>query len=292
VQDQEFEAFRELDYPLELLEPLSFILASLLNRLCASLQARGKAAGRLHLQLKLEVTFVSEHDQHLDASPLFERTLSLPVPLSDTAALLKLLRLDLEAHPPQAPILAVRLRAEPAAPRVTQNDLFQPAAPEPARLEVSLARIAKLVGVKNVGSPELLDTHRPDAFANRPFRIAARKIRVRNFMQNSMMSESADYSKRLACRIFRPPLRTEVQCSSVGRPERLRVQGVCRNVVACAGPWLTSGDWWTLDPWQREEWDVELALHRKQYPASSPHTLYRVYRELRTDLWYVDASYD
>jgi hypothetical protein len=113
-------------------------------------------------------------------------------------------------------------------------------------------------------------------------------------------------SALLACRIFRPPLRTDVECSA-GRPATVRLSHARRKVVSCAGPWLTSGDWWTVDPWQREEWDVELAAQREAHSkstvampdafamqrfAGSRSTLYRIYRELRTDAWYVDAAYD
>jgi hypothetical protein len=42
--------------------------------------------------------------------------------------------------------------------------LFVPLAPEPEKLELTLARIAHVVGQENVGYPVLLDTHRPDAF--------------------------------------------------------------------------------------------------------------------------------
>ena len=50
-----FEKSIELDDPIELLEPLSFILARLLNQLCANLQAHGLAVDELKLRLKLEV---------------------------------------------------------------------------------------------------------------------------------------------------------------------------------------------------------------------------------------------
>ena len=39
--------------------------------------------------------------------------------------------------------------------------MFTPAAPEPEKLELTLGKIRGLVGEKNVGYPELFDTHRP-----------------------------------------------------------------------------------------------------------------------------------
>ncbi len=94
----------------------------------------------------------------------FQRTIHLPVPLLDANIFLKLLQLDLKAHPPGAPVTKVLLRIEPAKPRPAQNGLFLPASPEPEKLELTLARIAGVVGEGRAGSPQLLDTHRPQAF--------------------------------------------------------------------------------------------------------------------------------
>src|SRR6476469_2722346 len=83
-----FEDEIELDYPVELLEPLAFLLARLINGVATRLATRGLATDELRLRLKLELAGVHE------------RTLLLPVPSLDTKAFLKLLQLDLEAHPP------------------------------------------------------------------------------------------------------------------------------------------------------------------------------------------------
>ena len=44
-----------------------------------------------------------------------------------------------------------------------------PQTPEAGQLEVLLARLRKLLGEDRVGAPELLDSHRPDAFRMVPF---------------------------------------------------------------------------------------------------------------------------
>jgi protein ImuB len=312
----DFCASVELEYPVELLEPLAFILASLLNQVCAALDARGLAASEIRLRLKLQNPAENQASD-------FERHLSLPVPLRDSQTLLKLLRLDLESHPPQAPIIAASLRAEAAQPRVIQNTLFLPPVPEPEKLELTLARIAKLVGAGNAGSPILLDTHRPDAFQIRPFRIAAAHTTAsRNRPRH-----------RLSFRVFRPPLWAEVKSSLANQPIHVRARGIAGKVVSRAGPWRTSGDWWTIDVWDRDEWDVELepfslksTVQRnpsRDEPGSPAHSdalgwqegavfkslmglrgfvihcptrfrncLCRIYYDLRTRLWYVEGSYD
>ena len=48
-------------------------------------------------------------------------------------------------------------------------------------------------------------------------------------------------------------------------------EGVRGKVLDLAGPWRTSGDWWTADAWQRDEWDIAL----------SDGALYRIYCEPR-----------
>jgi protein ImuB len=95
-------------------------------------------------------------------------TLRLPVPTLNVKVLLKLLQLSLNENPPQAPVERLNLELAPAEPRTTQHGLFLPSAPEPEKLEVTLARIRGLVGVGNVGTPEILYTHRPDAFLSAP----------------------------------------------------------------------------------------------------------------------------
>src|SRR4029077_15126197 len=94
----------------------------------------------------------------------FHRSLRLPVPLLDPKVFLKLLQLDLNAHPPGAPIVKICLSAEAVRPRATQGGVFLPPSPEPEKLELTLARIAGSVGPNNVGSLQLLDTHRPEGF--------------------------------------------------------------------------------------------------------------------------------
>jgi protein ImuB len=83
----------------------------------------------------------------------------------------------------------------------------------------------------------------------------------------------------LALRLFRPALPARVTIASHG-PSYIAAQNIRGKVIDLAGPWRTSGDWWTLDPWLRDEWDLSL----------SDGALYRVYCEPRG--WFVEGSYD
>ncbi|MGC9972125.1 MAG: DNA polymerase Y family protein [Bryobacteraceae bacterium] len=252
-----FEESFDLEYPLTLIEPLSFLLARLLGALCARLDSHSLATHELRLRLKLE------------NGGAHERTLRLPFPMRDAKAFLKLLSLDLDAHPPPAPVTAVSLSAEPVNPRVVQHGLFLPPAPEPQKLELTLARIAKLVGEGNVGAPELLDTHRPGAFRMKRFTVA----------RNGGAGGRVGW--RLALRVFRPALRAQVEAPN-GRPARVEARGVRGRVLQMAGPWRTSGNWWRADAWSRDEWDVAL----------SDGALYRIYRDRHGEKWFIEGRYD
>ena len=257
---QDFERRMELEHPIALVEPLLFLLASLLGDLTGKLEEQTLAANRIHLALKLENK--SEH----------RRTLEFPVPVRDSKILLKHLQLDLEAHPPTAAIVAIRMRLNPAKPRVLQNGLFVPAAPAPDKLQVVLARVAGLVGEGHAGSPEVLNTHRPDAF------------RIRAFSVERAAPAAPAHSNpplRLAFRVFRPSLTARVRVERE-QPAQVTAPGVRGNVLAAAGPWRSAGEWWTGTCWARDEWDISL----------SDGALYRLYWDLRARGWFVDGMYD
>jgi len=287
-----FEDSMELDYPVALLEPLSFILGRLAGTVCARLESHGLATHELRLRLKLEEQppeqdtsqerTVSAMGTDSSARPLRsgqssqspsqDRTLRFPYPMRDARVFLKLLTLDLEMRPPGAPVLGVSLAAEPVNPRVVQHGLFIPLAPEPQKLELTLARIRKLVGEEKAGSPELVETHRPGAFRMRPFAPGAHA-------ENVVAPPATPH--RLALRAFRPALPAMVDTRE-GRPERVAARGIRGNVVDCAGPWRTSGDWWRDDAWSWDEWDVAL----------SDGALYLLCRDRHKGTWLVEGSYD
>jgi len=258
----------ELEHALSELEPLSFIFARLLHQLCAALNAYALATNELSVSLQLE------------NKTTHERKLSLPHPMRDHKVFLKLLLLDTEMHPPAAAVTAVSIACEPVKPRVLQNGLFVPLAPAPDKLELTLARLAKLVGEQNVGSPELLDTHRPDAFSMKGFTLQTQRKTNRQSTIGNQQS--------LGFRRYRPPLKAIVEADQ-GCPTQISAWGKQRSVygkvVALAGPWRTTGDWWRDDSWARDEWDVTLERQGHQ-------TLYRIYRELNTEHWFVEGNYD
>ena len=248
-----FDDEMELEDPVDLLESVLFLLSRLLNGLVMKLATRALATDELRLHLRLENRTVHQ------------RTLRLPVPALNPKAFLKLMQLDLEAHPPPSPIVHIRLEANPAKPRAVQEGLYTPAVPEPVKLQITVARIRAIVGEGCVGSPELIDSHRPDAF------------RMVEFGQAKPISSSSRI--QLAYCVFRPPRPATVSMQA-GAPAYVSAHGLHGKVFEHAGPWVTSGDWWTTNPWSRSEWDVAL----------SDGALYRIFQEPRG--WFVGGSYD
>ncbi len=242
----------QLDHPVSLLEPLLFLIARLLNDQCARLLSNAMAANEVTIRLELE-----NRAEHI-------RTLHLPVPMRESKSLLKLLQMDLEAHPPAAPTIALALSLKPVHPRTVQTGIFLPVTPAPDKLELTLARIRGIVGENNVGIPQLLDTHHPH-----PFRLVP---------GTPIPNPQSQIPGRQAFRFFRPPLPATVSLDG-NRPLRLSAPGIHGKVLNAAGPWRTSGDWWTKTAWNRDEWDIAL----------SNGTLYRIYRDSN---WYVEGSYD
>jgi protein ImuB len=232
--------------------------------------------------------------------------------MRDHKVFLKLLLLDTEMHPPPAAVVGVSLHCEPVKPRVLQTGLFIPLAPEPEKLELMLARLAKLVGAENIGSPELLDTHRRDTFRVNRFELKESKRKRRSKQQANSQFEIRNPKFTLGFRVFRPPLRALVQAKG-GQPLEISAwdknKSVYGKVVCAAGPWRTTGEWWRADAWARDEWDVAVesrgqkAEVRSQLSGSKitetvgqvsqpAQVLYRIYRELSSGTWFVEGIYD
>jgi protein ImuB len=297
----------ELESPIVLLEPLAFLLNRMLEQVCARLRARALAIQELRLNLELATApsnGCASFPQTL--TRIFTRTLRLPVPMLDAKVFLKLLQLDLQAHPPGAPIVKIHLSADPARPRALQSGLFQPVFPEPEKLELTLARIAGIVGEERVGSVELLDTHREGAFAVRHFAPAEpAPPKVKQFgkrKKNMSMPETdsaCDLEEKLeenakkrmsaviALRLFRPPLGASVTLREA-KPVRMRClerADIAGEIVWTAGPWRSSGDWSEQEGWSREEWDIAV-------PAETGLVLYRLVQDKLSGNWFVEGTYD
>ena len=245
-----------LDEPLSNSEPLLFVISGMVHDIVKRLASHGLAVS------EFLGTFGTAHAMRI----------AFPVPVQEPLVILKQVQLDLEAHRPRRAISTVRVELQPTPPRVTQHGLFTPSAPEPAQLQTLLARLRAVAGADSVGSPEMLDTHRPDAW----------RLRQDVLFAAGRVTADDGAAVHLSFRCFRPPLDARVAITSQHRPARVEARGVSGRVVSVAGPWRTTGDWWRDTAWARDEWDVGL----------EDGALYRVYREHGTNAWFVEGAYD
>jgi protein ImuB len=309
VDEVPFEAALELEWPIEGLEPLSFVLARLLEPLAERLERADRGAAVIYTSLRLT------------SRTVFTRTLQLPAPMRDPKTLRTLILLDLESHPPDAPIDIVRVLIEPTPARVLQWTLLERAQPAPEQVSTLIARLTALMGEGHVGSPVLVDTWKPGAFTISEFGsrisdsspIADRRIdRQSPNAKSPIDPESAirdpqsSASLKSALRRFRFPIPTRVVVSE-GRPVRVQTdrQGFSSGaIVEAAGPWRTSGNWWSASArkesgelrrdhpavavfdreggWDRDEWDVAMA----------DGTVYRLVVEREVGQWFLEGVID
>ena len=263
VHPLHFEEAMELDDSIETLEPLTFILNRLLEQLFGRIRRRGLAATSIHLQLQC--------DRPNDP---VSRRLNLPFPVQNPKIVAKLFMLDLEAQPPGASIIGVRVEATPAKPRRIQNGLFIPLSPEPEKLELTLARIATVVGDGNVGAVEIADTH-----ARERFRV--KRFGPTDSQRRTQMQNEPNAKKGIALRLFRPTKEATVQLRN-GTPIWIAFSGWYGAIETASGPWKGSGDWWNAKKWDREEWDIE----------TFDGALLRIVKDCASGRWYAEGAYD
>jgi protein ImuB len=232
----------ELDSPVELLDSLLFVIGAMLDQLIVRANARLVALAAVTITLTL------------DRGGTHARTVRPALPTNDKRLWIKLLHLDLEAHPPQTAVLALALDAEPGATSKVQLGLFSPQLPEASRLDVTLARIRAVVGEENVGRATLMDTHAPESFRIAAFRLDAFQIEPLRAIETAAET-TAQSALRAATRQLRPTENVTVTLEAQ-RPMQFYFRGQSYRVDRAYGPWLAAGDWWQPTLWGHEQWDI------------------------------------
>lgn len=252
----------ELDTPVELLDSLLFVIAVMLDQLILRAKSRVLALDSVTITLALE-----DGGTHT-------RTVRPALPATDKQLWLKLLRLDLEAHPPLAPILALTLTAEPGSTSKIQLGLFSSQLPEAARLDVTLARIRALVREDCVGRAVLQDTHAREGFRVEPFTVPSGE---------SVTILPAE--TRVPMRQLRPP---EVVTMTLQgrRPAGFSFRQLRYSVEQAYGPWRTSGEWWNKTLWGQEQWDLVARAQDGSLLCCC------MMRDLMHNVWQIAALYD
>jgi protein ImuB len=273
VPEERFEQAFDLEWPIEGLEPLSFVLGRLLEPLSAHLERRGRGAAVIHLRL------------HLVTRTLHERSLQLPASMRDARTLRTLLLLDLESNPAPAAIDRVVVAVDPTPARVLQFSLLTRPLPSPEQLSTLMARLGALMGEDRCGSPVVVDSWKPGAFAMKAF--------LPRDADKSQSPDPKSQSPVAALRRFRVPVPARVRAED-GTPRQVFTdrRGIAGgHVRTAAGPWRTSGNWWNEpesripnpeSSWDRDEWDVALG----------DGVAYRVFRERASGAWYVEGIFD
>jgi protein ImuB len=329
LPDERFVSTLDLEWPIEELEPLSFVVTRLLEPLSTRLERRDRGAAVLHVILDLVTRrSTSSHRGEPVERDTYARRLELPSPMRDVRTLRTLALLDLEAHPPPAAIDRVTIVIDPTPGRVLQHTLFTRAVPTPEQLSTLVARLGALMGADRFGAPVVVDSYRPGAFAMAPFATDHERNR-RNRRERRAASNDVAAPANSACvdagdgsnpgdreevafvqalRRCRHPVPARVAVDN-GRPVRVTTdrRGFAGGVVTrSAGPWRTSGNWWSgetgtsevrsqkseglrtsdfrrqTSAWDRDEWDVSL----------NDGGVYRIFRDRETDAWFIDAIVD
>lgn len=263
----------DLDYGIESLEPLGFVMRPMIERACERLGLRGLVAGGVVLSMEL-----SDHRK-------FTRRVALGAPTADARAILALIALSLESSPPPCAIESIRIDLEPRRARAAQADMFLPPSPAPDRLELTIARLSALCGPDQVGMLRAEDSYRSEA------------VRVEKFDPPPAPAQSNGSAKgvaQLVIRAIRPALEVEI-LTNRGMPEFVRGPNLGARVVSIAGPWRRTGEWWQKSPppFTGEDQRGGAGFRRDYYEfALDDGGVYRAFRDLDSEKWFVDGVYD
>jgi protein ImuB len=250
-----------LETYIEQLDSLMFIAANMISSLVTRATSRALSLATLTVHMDLE--------KDLN----YQRVIRPAIPTSNRKFLLKLLQLEIAAHPPQAAIRSLTLTAEPGQQSKVQLGLFAPQTPEPSRLDVTLARLKALVGDDRIGSPRLIDTHRSDSFA------------MENFSVISQPTPLEETNVRVSLRRMRPPRQIRMHLQ-FAKPAYFHDGGDRFGVQVAYGPWLTSGCWWSVNQWDLEEWDLVVTNNLGEWIGCLI-----IHDHLKRQ-WLLDAMYD
>ena len=255
----------DLETPIESLEPLAFVFRGLVSRLAERLRLR--SLGCVELRLALQLANGARES----------RRIGVASPCQDERVLLRLLRLALESKPPVAAIEQVTLTSLGVPLRREQLDFFLPRGPSPSELDQTLAELAAICGTERVGTPLVIDDHRPDSFGLEPF--SKNKLRSKGHAETHPHSQR---EPRLTLRALRPPLRAEVRIER-GSPVFLRSAVSQGEILSAAGPWRTTGYWWEKSThFAIDHYDVQM----------NDGSILRLRFDWKTKRWQVDGFYD
>jgi protein ImuB len=248
----------DLDYPVECLDPLLFLLRSVLDRLCIRLANAWLVAASLLLTLRF-----NDGTRH-------HRELRIAEPTRDAGVLFRVLHSHLDGLTASAPVVGVALEIRPIRAASSQTLLFEKSLRDPNRFAETLSQIEAMLGAGRVGRAVLIPRHRPDSF------------HIAGFLEphetDARLALMPPPDNGLPLRRLRPAPVVSVLCTD-GTPAVLHTRGKAVALTQNSGPWLLSGDWWDAQNWRHEVWES----------ADADGTLYRLVRQNET--WSLDGVY-
>ncbi|HLT31088.1 MAG TPA: DNA polymerase Y family protein [Myxococcaceae bacterium] len=241
---EKLEERLSFDWPATVLEPMLFGLKTLVDRLCARLSGRRRAAMRVGLTLELEGG---------DAALL---SISLARPTRAAKLLLELVRHRLDGVSLEAPVVALVLSVEEEGPDPGHQLLLGAGPDGEAALEVVLSRLAGALGDEALGTVALRDHHRPErAVQAEPFRPPSHPTGLGLIPPDRTLDgagpQASPTEQSRPSRLLTPPVRLEVQL----RGESLlgvRLSGGWKRTLGLAGPERLAGEWWGKDAYARD----------------------------------------
>jgi protein ImuB len=234
VQPSEtFEESIDFEQGLETLEPLLFILRRFLERLSLRIESVYLLIAELRLTLTLE------------NGEKIVRSLQIPAPTRDVGRLYGIAVQYLETLQTAAPVTSFHLKIKPSKPHGHQFDLFQGKLRDPNRFFQTLARLTALVGAEQVGTPQQINTYRPDSL----------RIQMPEFDWSVKSNNRPKIGPGL--RRYRPGILANVELNN-DKPASVQCSLFSGKILQVQGPWNLSGNWWDRTRWEIREWDVIL----------------------------------
>jgi protein ImuB len=325
VPEERFEQSLELEWPIEELEPLSFVLGRLMEQLEAHLEQRDRGAAVLHVRLHLIRTDGTTREVH-------ERSLQLPVAIRDARTLRTLALLDLESNPPPAAIDRVTVAVDPTPGRIVQFSLLTRPLPSPEQISTLMARLHALMGETRCGSPVTVDSWEPGAFAMKTFMPPDGNVRHPQYdIQRHRGTEANTLTNALSASVPRPSTYArpsahsgQPRAKSRGRGALSTVEGRCVVEARAVAPIVAlrrfrhpvpirvhvkegkpssvsifqrgvsggvvdscAGPWRTSGGWWAAHWD------RDEWDvAIAEGQTYRLFRERHSDKWFLEGVVD
>ena len=255
IKPQEFYAEQaDLENPVEMLEPLLFLLRRFLDQITMRLASVYLVAGKLRLVLRFE------------KGSSYQRIFTIPQPTREADLLFRMLHTHLENFTSESPIIGLELAAKPVRPNAEQFGLLEKGLRDPNQFAETLARLQALLGSDRVGSPELEPSHHPNAFHVAPYETDAR-----------VQSNPKELLLGVPWLRFRPPIQAKIILNDL-RPAFLYSSRCTGPIKEARGPWELEGNWWESQHWMREEWDV-----------ATDEGIYRLVRV--EEGWFLDGIY-